>query len=68
MAKEDKHVVVASREIIVSISCMFGMIVVESRRDSSNTKRWDREIYSNVCIKMGMANLLGEQCCIMYHL
>ena len=33
---------------------------VETRRDSSNIKKWDKEIYLNVCGEMGVANLLGE--------
>ena len=58
--KRRQEDIVAGREIMVSISCMFGMIVVETRRDSLNIKRWDKEIYSNVCVEVGMANFLGE--------
>ena len=68
MAKEDKKVLFLVEKIMVSISCMFGMIVVVTRRDSWNIKRWDKEIYSNVCVEMGVANLLGEQCCVKYYL
>ena len=40
---------------------------VETRRDSSNIKR-DKKIYSNVCVEMGVVNLLGERCCMKYYL
>ena len=62
IAKEEKKILLPVEKIMVSIKCTFGMIVVETRRDSSNTKRWNKEIYSNVCAEMGMANLPGERC------
>ena len=66
MAKEDKKVLLLVEKIMVSISCMFGMIAVQTRKDSSIIKRWNKEIYSNVCVEMGVANLLGERCCMKY--
>ena len=59
MAKENKKVLLPVEKIMVSISCVFGMIVVETR-SSSNRKKGDKEIFSDVCVEMGVANLLGE--------
>ena len=60
MAKEEKKILLLIEKIMVSTSCMFGMIIVETRSDSSDIKRRDKKRYSIVCVEMGVANLLGE--------
>ena len=39
MAKEDKKVLLLLEKIMLSMRCMFGMIVVETRKDSSSIKK-----------------------------
>ena len=48
-------------------SYMFKTIVIETRKNS-NVKGRDEETYVVACVGMGIANLLGERCCMKHYL
>lgn len=63
--KKEKKILSMVEKIRVCTSCVFGTIIVETRR-GSNVKRRDEGVYAVLCIGMGVANLLSERCCKKY--